>query len=131
MPFLFTILTIALTIGAVIDIVRREDSQVRFLPRLVWLIIVILLPLLGALLWFGLGREYGDAGIALPRLRRSPRTAPSTGTTAPPAPPRDTRTTEQQIADLDREIEEWRLREEIEKRKHQPDERGEQGRDGV
>ncbi|MFK0403757.1 PLDc N-terminal domain-containing protein [Microbacterium sp. NPDC090225] len=125
MSFLFTIITIALTIGAVIDIVRREDSQVRFLPRFVWLIVVILLPLLGALLWFGLGREYGDAGIAIPRLRRAPRTAPSAGTTAPPAPPRDTRTTEQQIADLDREIEEWRLREEIEKRKHESGEHGE------
>ena len=31
--------------------------------------------------------------------------------------PAETRTTEQQIADLDREIEEWRLRAEIEKRK--------------
>ncbi|MBQ3359343.1 MAG: PLDc N-terminal domain-containing protein [Microbacterium sp.] len=127
MPFLFTIITLALTIGAVVDIVRREDSQVRFLPRLVWLIVVILLPLLGALLWFGLGRDYGDAGITIPRLRRAPRTAPSTGTAAPPAPPRDTRTTEQQIADLDREIEEWRLREEIEKRKRDAGESGEEG----
>ncbi|MFF7293359.1 PLDc N-terminal domain-containing protein [Microbacterium sp. NPDC008134] len=127
MPFLFTIITLALTIGAVIDIVRREDSQVRFLPRLAWLIVVILLPLLGALLWFGLGREYGDAGIAIPRLRRTPRAAPSAGPAAPPAPPRDTRTTEQQIADLDREIEEWRLREEIEKRKRQPGEHDESG----
>ncbi|MGN7965614.1 PLDc N-terminal domain-containing protein [Microbacterium sp. 22179] len=127
MPFLFTIITLALTIGAVVDIVRREDSQVRFLPRLVWLIVLILLPLLGALLWFGLGRDYGDAGITIPRLRRAPRTAPSTGTAAPPAPPRDTRTTEQQIADLDREIEEWRLREEIEKRKRDAGESGEEG----
>lgn len=127
MPFLFTILTLALTIGAVIDIMRREDSQVRFLPRIAWLIVVILLPLIGALLWFGLGRDYGDSGIAIPRLRRAPRTAPSAGPAAPPAPPRDTRTTEQQIADLDREIEEWRLREEIEKRKRQPGEHDESG----
>lgn len=127
MPFLFTILTLALTIGAVIDIMRREDTQVRFLPRIAWLIVVILLPLIGALLWFGLGRDYGDSGIAIPRLRRAPRTAPSAGPAAPPAPPRDTRTTEQQIADLDREIEEWRLREEIEKRKRQPGEHDESG----
>ena len=40
----------------------------------------------------------------------------------PPAEKIDTRTTEQQIADLDREIEEWRLREEIARRKR---ERGE------
>ncbi|MNJ03241.1 hypothetical protein D3C73_1634790 [compost metagenome] len=48
------------------------------------------------------------------------RAAPTTRTApAPPAPPADLRTTEQQIADLDREIEEWRLREEVEKRKRE------------
>lgn len=127
MPFLFTILTIALMIGALVDIIRRDDTQAKYLPRLVWLILVILLPLIGALLWFGLGREYGDGGIPLSRMRRARRTAPSAGAAAAPAPPRDTRTTEQQIADLDREIEEWRLREEIEKRKHQSDEHGQDG----
>lgn len=121
MATLLSILTIALMIGAVLDIVRRDDSQVKFLPRIVWLIVVILLPLLGALLWFGLGREYGEGGISLPRLRRTPRPAAPTN---PPPPPRDTRSTEQQIADLDREIEEWRLREELEKRRHEDDEKG-------
>ncbi len=119
MPFLFSFLVILLMITALVDIIRRDDAQVRYLPKLAWVIVVILLPLIGSLLWFGLGRDYGDAGIPLPNLRRAPRTAPSAGPAAPPAPPRDTRTTEQQIADLDREIEEWRLREEIEKRRAQ------------
>lgn len=121
MATLLSILTIALMIGAVVDIVRRDDSQVRFLPRIVWLIAVILLPLLGALLWFGLGRDYGEGGVPLPRLRRTPRPATPTPTSPPP---RDTRSTEQQIADLDREIEEWRLREELEKRRREDDEKG-------
>ncbi|WP_235201412.1 hypothetical protein [Microbacterium sp. CH12i] len=53
-----------------------------------------------------------------------PRRVARARTQAPPAqswaPPADGRTTEQQMADLDREIEEWRLREAIKKRKHDP-----------
>lgn len=118
MPFLFSLLVIALMIGALVDIITRDDSQVKHLPKMVWIIIVILLPLIGSLLWFAIGREYGDAGIRIPRMRRE---APPTRTESRPTAPVDTRTTEQQIADLDREIEEWRLREEIEKRKHDRD----------
>ncbi|MFT4158044.1 MAG: PLDc N-terminal domain-containing protein [Microbacterium sp.] len=119
MSLLFSFLVIALMIGALIDIITRDDSQVRFLPKMAWIIIVILLPLIGSVLWFTIGREYAASGIRMPRMpRRAQHPTP------PPAPSRpvDTRTTEQQIADLDREIEEWRLREEIAKRK-----RNEQG----
>lgn len=127
MTFLLSILVIALMIGALVDLIRRDDSQVKFLPKIAWIIVVILLPLIGSILWFGLGREYGDTGIAIPRMRRAPRTAPAQ---TPPAPPRDTRTTEQQIADLDREIEEWRLRDEVEKRKRDSSEQGDIEQDG-
>lgn len=119
MSFLFSLFVLALTIGALVDIIRRDDAQVRFLPKLAWIIIVILLPLIGSLLWFALGRVYAEEGLRIPRMRRAPRSRPS-GPQMPAsrvAEPVDQRSTEQQIADLDREIEEWRLREEIEKRK--------------
>ncbi len=116
MPFLFTLITIALMVFALVDIIRRDDSQVRFLPKLVWLLLVVLLPLLGSALWFAIGREYAEGGIRLGRPARH-RTAPASPVVS--APPVDTRSTEQQIADLDREIEEWRLRQEIEKRKQE------------
>jgi len=119
MPFL-SMLIIALMIFALVNIITRDDSQVKFMPKWVWVILVVLLPLIGSVLWFALGREYDGGG---PRMPRMPRTqgAPRTQPQAPPAPvhPVDTRTTEQQIADLDREIEEWRLREEIEKRRRE------------
>ncbi|PRB16500.1 PLD nuclease N-terminal domain-containing protein [Microbacterium sp. MYb62] len=119
MSFLFSLLVIALMIGALVDIFTRDSSLVKYLPKLAWIVIVILLPLVGALLWFALGREYGESGIQIPRMRRAER--PTAPTDVRPAPPVDTRTTEQQIADLDREIEEWRRREEIEKRRHDGD----------
>ena len=115
MPFLFSLLVIALMIGALIDIITRDSALVKHLPKMVWIIIVILLPLIGSGLWFAIGREYGESGISMPRMRRAER--PSGPVDVRPAPPVDLRTTEQQIADLDREIEEWRLREELERRR--------------
>ncbi|MGH3689572.1 MAG: PLDc N-terminal domain-containing protein [Microbacterium sp.] len=119
MSFLFSLLVIALMIGALIDIITRDNSLVKYLPKLAWIIIVILLPLIGGLLWFTIGRDYGESGLSIPRMRRAER--PTAPTDVRPAPPTDTRTTEQQIADLDREIAEWRRREEIEKRRHDGD----------
>lgn len=122
MPFL-SILVLALMIGALIDVITRDDAQVKHLPKLVWVIIVILLPLIGSILWFTLGREYSGGGVSMPRLpRRAARARTQTQTPADSrwAPPADPRSTEQQIADLDREIEEWRLRQEIEKRRQDP-----------
>jgi len=120
MAFVISLLVVALMVFALVDIIRRDDSQVKFMPKFVWLLLVVLLPFIGSVLWFGIGREYPESGIRLERPQRLKRSRPA----APPAPaspvtPMDTRTTEEQIADLDREIEEWRLRQEIEKRKHE------------
>lgn len=119
MPFLFTLLTIALMVFALVDIIRRDDSQVRHLPKFIWLILVILLPLIGSILWFAIGREYPQEGIRLGRPAREPRQAPTTVAPAPPLVASDNRSTEEQLADLDREIEEWRLRQELAKRREQ------------
>jgi hypothetical protein len=121
---LISILVIALMIGALIDVITRDDSQVKHLPKMVWVIIVILLPLIGSALWFALGREYAGGGMTMPRMPRReapPRSqrAPATQTWSSPV---EARSTEQQIADLDREIEEWELRQQIEARRR---ERGE------
>jgi hypothetical protein len=116
MPVL-SILVLALTVVALIDIITRDDSQVKHMPKLVWILLVVFLPLIGGILWFAIGREYPEGGIRLGRERpeRPAQRQPS----APVAPAHrvDTRSTEEQIADLDREIEEWRLRDEIAKRK--------------
>ncbi|MDR6865752.1 hypothetical protein J2Y69_000334 [Microbacterium resistens] len=119
MTVLFPVLILALMIGALIDIITREDGQVKHLPKVFWIILVIVVPLAGSVIWFLVGREYGEGGVRIPRMRRE-RRAPGREQ-APPAAPVDSRSTEQQIADLDREIEEWRLRAEIERRKREED----------
>lgn len=120
MPVIFSLLVIALMVFALIDIIRRDDAQVKHMPKMVWLILVILLPLVGSVLWFTLGREYDGAGVSIPRMPQRQDRAPRS---APPAQaytaPTDNRTTEQQIADLDREIEEWELRQKIAQRRRE------------
>ncbi|GAA1940738.1 hypothetical protein GCM10009775_35770 [Microbacterium aoyamense] len=115
MPLL-SLLVIGVMIFTLVDIIRRDDFQVKHLPKTMWVIIAILLPLIGSLLWFTLGRVYPEDGPRVPR--------PSRGAAAPapaPAPtyPRDARSTEQQLADLEREIEEDRLRDELRRRRRE------------
>ncbi|KZE91459.1 PLDc N-terminal domain-containing protein [Microbacterium sp. TNHR37B] len=115
MPYVFSLLVLVGMVFAVVDIILRDEGQVRHLPKIVWLFLVILLPLLGTILWFAIGREYAER-----QAPRPPQFAPWASEPAPPATaPRDTRTIEQQLADLEREIEEDRLRAEIARRRAQ------------
>ena len=118
MPYVFSLLVLVGMVFAVVDIILRDDSQVRHLPKIVWLFLVILLPLLGTILWFTIGRERAERRA--PRAPRAPQFVPWAADPPAPAPmQRDTRSTEQQLADLEREIEAERLRAEIARRKAQ------------
>jgi hypothetical protein len=46
-------------IWAIIDVIASDDSLIRNLPRLLWLLLVIVLPLIGAVCWLLLGRPQG------------------------------------------------------------------------
>ena len=67
---LFALLVFAVWIYAIFDVVTADDGVIRTLPKLLWLIIVLLLPDLGSLAWFLAGR---------PRRARTatPRPAPA------------------------------------------------------
>ncbi|EXJ52303.1 hypothetical protein GCM10023065_22840 [Microbacterium laevaniformans] len=115
MPFL-ALLVFVLMVVALIDAITRRDDQVRHLPKFAWIIFIVLLPLVGSILWFALGREWGSAPEAMSfgdprRWSREPE---------PPvaaSPMRDTRTTEEQLADLEREERAARLEAEIRRRR--------------
>lgn len=49
-------LTVVLTIFAVVDAAIADRTRVRGLPRPAWLVVIIFVPLVGALLWFFVGR---------------------------------------------------------------------------
>ncbi len=102
MHIVVSLVYLVMTIGLLVDIITRDDSQVKHLPKIAWAIIVALVPLLGGALWLIVGREWsGGSPRAAMELRQQRREQPE----RPTAPPADTRTTEQQLADLEAEIE--------------------------
>lgn len=113
------LLVFALMVFALIDAITRRDDQVKHLPKFAWVIFIILLPLIGSILWFTIGREYSaprePMSFGDPRRWSSERAAP--------APARDTRSTEEQLAALEREMEIAALEEQIRRRKTADDER--------
>ncbi|MCM6778837.1 PLDc N-terminal domain-containing protein [Nocardia sp. CDC159] len=61
MPYaLVGLITLVLWVYCLIDVITSPESEIRHLPKALWLIIVILVPTLGALLWLILGRPVGS-----------------------------------------------------------------------
>ena len=54
-------LLLLLLIGALADIITSDRWRIKNLDKVTWIIIVILLPLAGSILWFTVGRDYGEA----------------------------------------------------------------------
>ena len=67
------LVALAVTIYALIECVRTRPSDVRSLPKAGWVAAIILLPLIGAGLWFWLGRPVTGG------QRQAPGTRPATG----------------------------------------------------
>jgi hypothetical protein len=68
---------------AVVDISVLERSRVRFLPKIAWIVLVIVLPIAGPVIWFIVGRgRPGENNTASP-------SGPSSGRLGPIAPDDD------------------------------------------
>ena len=66
--------TVALTVYAVVDCIQTDDSRVRNLPKVLWILLVLLFPLVGPIAWLVAGRP--------------PRTTPGQGPRPQARPPR-------------------------------------------
>ncbi len=53
---LFGLLVLALWVFSLVDIVTTAEDEVRHLPKLLWLLLVLLIPLAGSLVWLLAGR---------------------------------------------------------------------------
>lgn len=58
MPYL-ALLVMLLWVFCLIDVITADDGGVRFLPKIVWLLLVVFLPLAGSLAWLFAGRPVG------------------------------------------------------------------------
>jgi Phospholipase_D-nuclease N-terminal len=102
MYVLLSVALLVLVVGALIDIITRPEGQVKHLPKMVWILLVVFLPMIGSIVWFAIGREYsapaGYVSFGDPRRSETPGERP-----AESAAPR-ARSTEEELADLEREI---------------------------
>lgn len=65
-----SLVAVALTIYSMIDCARTERHQIRSLPKSAWLLVILLLPLVGAGLWYLLGRpNSAHPGQSAPRSK--------------------------------------------------------------
>ncbi len=71
-----TILTLALTVYAVVDCVQSDEQRIRGLPKVIWAFLILLFPIAGPVAWFIAGRPR--------RLSNGPRPR-----SAPPRGPDD------------------------------------------
>jgi hypothetical protein len=57
-------LVLALDVFGIIDVVLVEQRRVRALNKVLWVFMIIVLPFVGAILWFMIGKERRDGGNA-------------------------------------------------------------------
>jgi hypothetical protein len=58
------LLAVAFYIYCIIDVLRTPKQNARTLPKFVWLIIVIVIPLVGGAFWLLLGRPWPVGGLS-------------------------------------------------------------------
>lgn len=108
-----------LVIYCLIDLGRSDESQIRNLPRWVWVLAIIVVPIIGSLAWLLAGRPMN----AVPRPRTSYEQPPRHRTIAPDDDPEFLRGLQRsnEHEDLLRQWEEDLRRREEELRKEHPE----------
>lgn len=75
---------LGLLVYCVLDVVTTPEAQVRNMPKPVWLLLIVVVPLVGGIAWLVAGRPQGastsmpykgNRGLP-PQPRRTPRAAP-------------------------------------------------------
>ena len=51
------LVVLVLELYAIVNCILTPDSQVKGVPKVLWLVLIVLLPLLGSVLWLGVGRD--------------------------------------------------------------------------
>ncbi|MFC9786305.1 PLD nuclease N-terminal domain-containing protein [Rhodococcus sp. NPDC127528] len=73
MPYMaFGLITLLLWVFCLVDVLTRQDWEVRNIPRIGWILIVLLVPTIGSILWLVFGRPEGP--VRPPNQRPHPST---------------------------------------------------------
>ncbi|MFJ4221274.1 PLD nuclease N-terminal domain-containing protein [Curtobacterium luteum] len=99
-----------LLVFALIDILTKTDSEVRGLPKIAWVLLCIFVPVVGPIVWFAVGHDWAPGernhGRYLDPVRHEDRYA-TLGEARSAHGAKRVTGTEQELADLEREIEYW------------------------
>ncbi len=82
LPGLTGLLLFGIWVWAILDVIATEETMMRSLPKSMWLLLVIMLPSIGAVAWIALGRPAGvgwrpgDTGYRAPRRATGPEDRP-------------------------------------------------------
>ena len=117
---LFAVLLFVFWVWAILDVIIAESGACRFLPKLVWLLIVLLFADIGALAWVIFGRPprgSWKARISDYGQQRRPIAVEDQPSFSAPSPAISDRRSQE----LDRQLDEW----EAEQRRQQSERDGE------
>ena len=56
------LIVLALDVFAIVDVILIDQRRVRAVPKFVWIILIVLIPVVGVALWFFTGRESTTGG---------------------------------------------------------------------
>lgn len=74
---LLSVVVLGATIYALIDAITSDQSQIRYLDKIVWVILIVLVPIVGVVVWFAVGKERGAGGEVVGRGGPAERSQPS------------------------------------------------------
>lgn len=64
------VIAVAFTLYALVDAAMTDHSRARGVPKPVWIVLIVVLPVVGGLLWLFIGK--GAAAAAAPRRASAP-----------------------------------------------------------
>ena len=71
LPFL---IGIAMTIYALVDAIQTNESLIQYLPKIYWIVLILLFPWVGPIAWLVAGKQHGPLhGRTEPRYPKPPR----------------------------------------------------------
>lgn len=69
---LLVIVIIAVTVYAFVEAMQADPHRVRVMPRWLWFVAILVVPILGPVCWFALGRPAGGIGPGPQRRQIAP-----------------------------------------------------------